>query len=472
MAAETGKSDVAMVGLGVMGANLLLNLESRGFSGVGYDVNADAMGKFLSGPGAGKALVGADDWKDMAAKLERPRKVFILVPAGKPVESVLDSLSEVLEAGDVIVECGNSFYEDTNRREKRMSAAGFHFTGMGVSGGEEGARLGPSMMPGGPKAGYDNLAPYLEKIAAQTDDGPCVTYIGPGGAGHYVKMVHNGIEYGDMQLIAEAYDLLKRHGGLSNAELADVFAAWNETELESFLIEITARIFRQGDSDGGGELLDQIMDSASMKGTGKWTVQDALDRGVAIPTITAAVDARLLSAIRGERQKAAGALSGPGGGGTTDKAKWIEAVRSALYCAKTCSYAQGMALLGRASEEFGWNLPFGEIARIWKAGCIIRAKFLGSIQEAYARDASLANLLMDPFFNGALAERQETWRQVVVEGQLAGIPLPAMSASLAYYDAYRSGHLPANLVQAQRDLFGAHTYQRLDKEGSFHTQWD
>ena len=472
MAAETGKSDVAMVGLGVMGANLLLNLESRGFSGVGYDVNADAMGKFLSGPGAGKALVGADDWKDMAAKLERPRKVFILVPAGKPVESVLDSLSEVLEAGDVIVECGNSFYEDTNRREKRMSAAGFHFTGMGVSGGEEGARLGPSMMPGGPKAGYDNLAPYLEKIAAQTDDGPCVTYIGPGGAGHYVKMVHNGIEYGDMQLIAEAYDLLKRHGGLSNAELADVFAAWNETELESFLIEITARIFRQGDPDGGGELLDQIMDSASMKGTGKWTVQDALDRGVAIPTITAAVDARLLSAIRGERQKAAGALSGPGGGGTTDKAKWIEAVRSALYCAKTCSYAQGMALLGRASEEFGWNLPFGEIARIWKAGCIIRAKFLGSIQEAYARDASLANLLMDPFFNGALAERQETWRQVVVEGQLAGIPLPAMSASLAYYDAYRSGHLPANLVQAQRDLFGAHTYQRLDKEGSFHTQWD
>ena len=473
MGGNIEKSDVAMVGLGVMGANLLLNLESRGFSGVGYDVNREAVERFLAGPGQGKRVRGADDWAHLAAQLERPRKVFILVPAGKPVDSVLDALGEVLEKGDVIVECGNSNYQDTNRREKRMSGAGFHFTGMGVSGGEEGARLGPSMMPGGPKEGYDNLAPYLEKIAAQTDDGPCVTYIGPEGAGHYVKMVHNGIEYGDMQLIAEAYDLLKRLGGLSNAELADVFAAWNETELESFLIEITGRVFRQPDDLSSGGLIDRIKDSAAMKGTGQWTVQDALERGVAIPTIAAAVDARMLSAIRDERQRAAGTLSGPTPDGPgMDKQAWIDAVRAALYCAKTCSYAQGMALLGRASGEFGWNLPFGEIARIWKAGCIIRAKFLRSIQEAYARDPALDNLLIDPFFKDALATRQDAWRMVVAKGLAAGVPMPAMGASLAYYDAYRAGWLPANLVQAQRDLFGAHTYERLDQEGSFHTQWD
>ena len=467
------KSDVAMVGLGVMGANLLLNLESRGFSGVGYDVSADAVARFLSGPGKGKRVQGASDWADVAAKLATPRKVFVMVPAGKPVESVLEALSGVLDKGDIIVECGNSYYKDTDERGQRMSAQGFHFTGMGVSGGEEGARYGPSMMPGGPRDGYDNLAPYLEKIAAQTDDGPCVTYIGPGGAGHYVKMVHNGIEYGDMQLIAEAYDLLKRLGGLSNTELAEVFERWNESELESFLIEITARIFRQKDRDTGKHLVDLIKDSASMKGTGTWTVQEAMDRGVAIPTITAAVDARLVSAIRDERQRAAREIPAlPAGETGMDKGAWIDAVRKALYCAKTCSYAQGMALLQRASEEFGWKLPLGEIARIWKAGCSIRAKFLRSIQEAYARDANLSNLLLDPFFKEAIATRQQAWRQVVARGQAAGVALPAMSASLAYYDAYRTARLPANLVQAQRDLFGAHTYERLDKEGSFHTQWD
>jgi 6-phosphogluconate dehydrogenase len=466
------KSDVAMVGLGVMGANLLLNLESRGFSGVGYDVNAEQVQRFLAGPGAGKRLQAAADWRDLAAKLERPRKVFILVPAGKPVESVLEALGGVLERGDVIVECGNSYYPDTNRREAAMAAKGFNFTGMGVSGGEEGARFGPSMMPGGPRAGYDNLAPYLEKIAAQTDDGPCVTYIGPQGAGHYVKMVHNGIEYGDMQLIAEAYDLLRRLGGLSNAELADTFSAWNETELESFLIEITARVFRQADPDTGKPLIDLITDSASMKGTGKWTVQDAMDRGVAIPTITAAVDARLLSAIRAERLAAAERLPAPDPVQTgLGKQQWIDAVRAALYCAKTCSYAQGMAMLRSASAEFDWNLPLGEIARIWKAGCIIRAKFLRSIQEAFGRNAALPNLLLDPFFTESIAQRQSAWRQVVSIGQRAGIPLPAMSGSLAYYDAYRTGRLPANLVQAQRDLFGAHTYERLDRDGHFHTQW-
>ena len=467
------KSNVAMVGLGVMGANLLLNLESRGFTGVGYDVNAETVQRFLNGPGKAKRVKAAKDWKDLAAQLERPRKVFVLVPAGKPVESVLESLGGVLERGDVIVECGNSFYEDTNRREAQMAAKGFNFTGMGVSGGEEGARHGPSMMPGGPRQGYDNLAPYLEKIAAQTEDGPCVTYIGPRGAGHYVKMVHNGIEYGDMQLIAEAYDLLRRQGGLSNEELADVFSQWNSTELESFLIEITARIFRQKDDAGTGQhLVDLITDSASMKGTGKWTVQDAMDRGVAIPTITAAVDARLISAIRDERLAAARQLPSPPATPTgMSKQQWIDAVRAALYCAKTCSYAQGMAMLRRASVEFDWTLPLGEIARIWKAGCIIRARFLRTIQEAFGRDAALPNLLLDPFFKEAIAQRQSAWRKVVSIGQLAGIALPAMSASLAYYDGYRSVRLPANLVQAQRDLFGAHTYQRLDREGAFHTQW-
>ena len=467
------KYSVAMIGLGVMGSNLLLNLERNGFSGVGFDVNRDQQEKFLNGSGKGKNVVGATDWKDIAAKLEKPRKVFIMVPAGKPVEAVLEELLKVLEPGDVIVECGNSHYTDTDRREQAFSAKGFHYTGMGVSGGEEGALWGPSMMPGGPRPGYDNLAPSLEKIAAKTDDGPCVTYIGPGGAGHYVKMVHNGIEYGDMQLIAEAYDLLRRLGGLSNTELADVFDEWNQGELESFLIEITARIFRKKDDKGSGALLDAIVDSASMKGTGKWTVQDAMDEGVAIPTITAAVDARLVSSIREERLVASKALPGPDGGETgMSKQEWIDAVRAALYCAKTCSYAQGMALLARTSRERNWNLPFGEIARIWKAGCIIRAKFLKTIQEAYQRDAGLTNLLLDPFFKEAIGQRMDSWRSVVALGVRAGIPLPAMGASLAYYDAYRTARLPANLVQAQRDLFGAHTYERLDGPGTFHTQWD
>jgi 6-phosphogluconate dehydrogenase len=464
--------DVAMIGLGVMGANLLRNLERNGAAGVGYDVNPAQMEKFFSGPGKDKNLVPARDWRDVAAKLKPPRRVFILVPAGKPVDSVLGELVKVLEPGDVIVECGNSQYQDTARREAEMSARGLRFTGMGISGGEEGALNGPSLMPGGPREGYDRLAPLLTKIAAQVEDGPCVTYTGPGGSGHYVKMVHNGIEYGDMQLIAEAYDLLRRLGGLSNDELADVFAEWNRGELNSFLIEITARIFRQKD-DSGIRLVDAIKDSASMKGTGKWTVQDAMERGVAIPTITAAVDARLLSNIYEERQRAAKVLPSPPAPPLgMDKAAFISAVRAALYCAKTCSYAQGMALLRRASEEFGWNLPFGEIARIWKGGCIIRARFLKSIQEAYAREPGLPNLLLDPFFKEALAARQEAWRTVVALGARAGVPLPAMSASLAYYDAYRAARLPANLVQAQRDLFGAHTYERLDKPGTFHTQWE
>ena len=467
-----GEYSVAMIGLGVMGSNLLLNLERNGFSGVGFDINKDSVERFLAGAAKGKNVMGTTDWKEVAANLEKPRKVFLLVPAGGPVDAALEELGKVLEPGDVIVESGNSYYKDTDRREKEMSAKGFHFTGMGISGGEEGALNGPSMMPGGPKAGYDNLAPSLEKIAAQVEDGPCVTYCGPQGAGHYVKMVHNGIEYGDMQLIAEAYDMLHRLGGLSNDEMADVFDEWNQGELESFLIEISARVLRQQDELGSGHLLDVIKDSASMKGTGKWTVQDALDEGVAIPTITAAVDARLVSSVYDERQHAAGVLPGPAAGASgMDKEQLIDSVRAALFCAKTCSYAQGMALLRRASVERDWNLPFGEIARIWKAGCIIRAVFLGTIQEAYKREPDLSNLLLDPYFKNAIGERQQAWRDVVALGAQQGIPMPATSVSLAYYDSYRSARLPANLVQGQRDLFGAHTYERLDKEGSFHTQW-
>jgi 6-phosphogluconate dehydrogenase len=467
------KYQVAMVGLGVMGANLLLNLERNGFAGVGFDVNRDAVQRFLGGPGKGKRVTGASDWKDLAAKLERPRKVFVLVPAGKPVESVLEELAKVLEPGDVIVEGGNSNYKDTDRREKAMSAKQLNFTGMGVSGGEEGALNGPSLMPGGPRAGYDNLAPSLKKIAAQVADGPCVTHIGPGGAGHYVKMVHNGIEYGDMQLIAEAYDLLHRVGGLSNAELHDTFAEWNKGELESYLIEITARIFTEKDAPGSGMLVDSIKDSAGMKGTGSWTVIDAMELGVAIPTITAAVDARLLSAIRDERLAAAKTLAAPAKVETgLPKREFVQAVRAALYASKTCSYAQGFAMLRRASLERDWKLPFPELARIWKGGCIIRAVFLKSIQEAFGRNPELPNLLVDPFFREGLASREASWRRVVGLAAQAGIPVPAMSASLGYYDAYRSPRLPQNLVQAQRDLFGAHTYERLDKPGSHHTHWE
>ncbi|MDH4224644.1 MAG: NADP-dependent phosphogluconate dehydrogenase [Deltaproteobacteria bacterium] len=470
-----GQYKMGMVGLGVMGANLLLNLERNGFSGVGFDINPQMVEKFLAGPAKGKQIVGADSFADLAQKLERPRKVVVLVPAGKPVDSVLAELSRVFEPGDVIVEGGNSFYRDTARRETEMGAKGLHFTGMGISGGEEGALNGPSMMPGGPRSGYDALAPLLTKIAAQVADGPCVTYIGPGGAGHFVKMVHNGIEYGDMQLISEAYDLLRRVGGLTNPELAQVFARWNTGELESFLIEITARIL--GQKEGKNHLVDLILDSAAMKGTGTWTVQEAANYGVAVPTIHAAVDGRLLSSIREERLAAAPLLAHhapppPAPLKGAPREEWVNAVADGLYCAKTVSYAQGMALLAKAGKENNWDLPLGAIARIWKGGCIIRAQFLGDIQRAFETRPDLPNLLVDPVFAKTLGEKSAAWRKVVAAGAAHGVPLPAMGSSLAYYDSYRAERLPANLVQAQRDLFGAHTYQRTDKPGTFHTQWE
>ncbi|MBF2099184.1 MAG: NADP-dependent phosphogluconate dehydrogenase, partial [Gloeomargaritaceae cyanobacterium C42_A2020_066] len=374
--------------------------------------------------------------------------------------------------GDVIIDGGNSLYEDTERRARDLEAMGLRFVGMGVSGGEEGALNGPSLMPGGTREAYTDLAPIFTQIAAQVDDGPCVTYIGPGGAGHYVKMVHNGIEYGDMQLIAEAYDLLRTALGLGHEQLQQVFGEWNTTdELNSFLIEITAEVFKYVDPETGRPLVDLILDTAGQKGTGRWTVISALDLGVAIPTITAAVNARIMSSIKTERVAASQVLDGPAGRFEGDSQTFINQVRDALYCSKICSYAQGMALMGKASQEFAYGLDLGEIARIWKGGCIIRAGFLNKIKHAYREDAGLANLLLAPEFRQTILDRQDAWRTVVATAARLGIAVPAFSASLDYFDSYRQASLPQNLTQAQRDFFGAHTYERVDKPGVFHTEW-
>jgi 6-phosphogluconate dehydrogenase len=395
-----------------------------------------------------------------------------MVQAGAPVDEVIGQLKPHLEPGDVVIDGGNSFFLDTERRSKDLAALGLHYIGSGVSGGEEGALHGPSLMPGGPQEGYDLIEQVFKAIAARAPDGdPCVAYIGPRGAGHYVKMVHNGIEYGDMQLIAESYDLLSRGAGLTAGELHQVFSAWNQGELSSYLIGITADIFAQLDPDTGQPLVDVILDEAQQKGTGKWTSQNALDLGAPIPTINAAVESRIVSAYKAERLAAAKVLHGPTARYSGDRQRLIQAVRAALYASKICSYAQGMALLRAASAEYGYNLHLGDLARIWRAGCIIRAQFLDKIRLAFERNPDLPNLLLDPEFKDAVESRQEAWRSVVQTAVGLGIPCLAMSASLAYYDAYRSARLPANLTQAQRDYFGAHTYRRIDKEGVFHTEW-
>jgi 6-phosphogluconate dehydrogenase len=465
--------EIGMVGLGVMGQNLALNIDEKGFSCAGYDAWPEPVDKFeAKGKREGaKNVKGFKELKDFVASLRRPRRIILLVKAGEVVDKTIASLLPLLDKDDMIVDSGNEYFHNTERRAAELAPKGIRFFGMGVSGGEEGARHGPSMMPGGDRAGYDDMAPILTKIAAQVD-GPCVTYCGPGGAGHYVKMVHNGIEYGDMQLIAEAYDVLKNIGGLSNAELADTFAEWNAGELQSFLIEITANIFRKKDPEGSGDLIDMIVDAAAAKGTGKWTVQDAAEIGAPVPMVAASVEARLISADRASRTAASKLLAGPTGAkGNVDKKKLVADVRAALYSAKACSYAQGMNLLRAASNLRKWDLNLGELARIWKGGCIIRAQFLGRIKEAYDRDANLSNLLIDPGFRKELGERQDGWRSTVAQAIAAGIPLMAMGGSLSYYDSLRRERLPANLTQAQRDYFGSHTYERLDKPGSFHTEW-
>jgi len=469
------EQNFGVIGLAVMGENLVLNIERNGFSVAVYNRTPTRTQEFMADRAQGKNIVPTYSIEDFVKALERPRKILVMVKAGKPVDLVIDQLKPLLEPGDMIIDGGNSLYEDTDRRVADLESTDLRFIGMGVSGGEEGALNGPSLMPGGTKEAYQEIEPIVTKIAAQVDDGPCVTYIGPKGAGHYVKMVHNGIEYGDMQLIAEAYDLLKNVAGLSNEQLHEVFAEWNATdELNSFLIEITANIFKKKDDiNTDGFLVDYILDAAGQKGTGRWTVVNSLELGVPIPTIAAAVNARIMSSFKDERVAASRVLSGPQGKFDGDVKSFVNQVRDALYCSKMCSYAQGMALMNKASSDFGYHLNLGEIARIWKGGCIIKAGFLGKIKHAYDENPTLPNLLLAPEFKQSILDRQSAWRQVLSTASLMGIPVPAFSASLDYFDSYRRDRLPQNLTQAQRDYFGAHTYERTDKPRgeAFHADW-
>jgi 6-phosphogluconate dehydrogenase len=465
------KCDIGLVGLAVMGQNLVLNMERSGYRVAVYNRTTQTTRDFLA-EHPGKNLVGCDTPEHLVAALERPRKIMLMVKAGAPVDAVIDQMRPLLEPGDLLIDGGNSFYKDTERRSLALEAAGLRYIGTGVSGGESGALWGPSIMPGGQPEAWQMVKPIFEAISAKVDGEPCVAYIGPRGAGHYVKMVHNGIEYGDMQLIAEAYDVLHRGLGLTAQELHQAFAEWNERELQSYLIEITRDILAKMDDETGRPLVDLILDEAQQKGTGKWTSQDALDLGAPIPTINAAVESRIISAYKAERVAAAKVIRGPDAAFHGDRAAMVSAVRDALYAAKICSYAQGMALLRAASIEHGYDLNYGELARIWRGGCIIRARLLEDIRAAYARNPGLTNLLLDPFFKDAVESRQGAMRMVVQTAVGLGIPVLATSASLAYFDAYRTARLPANMTQAQRDYFGAHTYRRVDREGSFHTEWE
>jgi len=461
-----------LIGLAVMGENLALNVERNGFPVAVYNRTAAVTQAFMEERAKGKNFTATYSIEELVNSLQRPRKILIMVKAGAPVDAVINQLKPLLDPGDMIIDGGNSLYTDTERRTKELEDANLGFVGMGVSGGEEGALNGPSLMPGGTDTAYGELAPILTKIAAQVDDGPCVTYIGPGGAGHYVKMVHNGIEYGDMQLIAEAYDLLKNALGLDHKQLHEVFTEWNTTdELNSFLIEITADIFNFIDPDTNLPLVDVIQDAAGQKGTGRWTVMTALELAVPIPTMIAAVNARIMSFYKPERVAASKQLTGPSGKYEGDTKDFINKIRDALYCSKICSYAQGMALLGKASKEFNYNLSLSETSRIWKGGCIIRAGFLDKIKTAFKDNPNLPNLLLAPEFKQSILDRQEAWREVLAVSNKLGIPVPAFSASLDYFDSYRRDRLPQNLTQAQRDYFGAHTYERTDKQGTFHTEW-
>ncbi len=477
-----------VIGLAVMGENLALNLSDHGVEVAVYNRTPERTRRFIEGAAAGRPIQPAYSLADLVARLGRPRRLLLMVKAGPPVDAVLQELLPHLDEGDLVIDGGNSHFRDTERRGEWLGEKGLSYVGLGISGGEEGARHGPSLMPGGPREAFRRLEPILRKIAAQASAGPCVTYVGSRGAGHFVKMVHNGIEYGDMQLIVEAYDLLRRGAGIAPGELAEVFDAWNRGELRSYLVEITARIVAFPDDRATGDmLLDRIDDRAGQKGTGRWTTQAALELGVPIPTITAAVDARLLSALQDERRRAAEVYRGMVGAGSGEapdprfaalfpvqggaREDLIEGLRRALYAARVCTYAQGFALLAAASAEYGYGLDLAEVARIWTGGCIIRAALLDDVREAFRRAPALPNLLLDPGIARAVTDRLDAWRGVVGQAQRWGIPVPALSAALAYLDGYRSPGLPSNLLQAQRDYFGAHTYQRTDRPGSFHTEW-
>jgi 6-phosphogluconate dehydrogenase len=467
---------MGVVGLGVMGANLARNIASKGFPVAGYDVDAAKTQAFAAAQPSGSGIGTADAPEKLMAVLERPRRVLMMVPAGPPVDSVIAHLRPHLEREDILIDGGNSFFKDTDRRADDLAAAGFRFVGMGVSGGEEGALRGPSMMPGGPRDAWDALAPILRAMAAKAEDGePCVSYMGPRGAGHYVKMVHNGIEYGDMQLIAEVYDVLRRAAGMQAREIAEIFSRWNEGELRSYLVEITARVLERIDNETGQPLVDLILDEAQQKGTGKWMSQNAFDVGAPIPTVNAAVEARLLSALKSERVAASKVLPGPAAVAhnfsPVQRDQLIDAARRALYAAKITSYAQGMALLRQASHEYKYNIDLADVAKIWRAGCIIRAALLSDVRAAFTRSRDLDNLMLDENFSKAMAAGQQALRDIVQTAVSAGIPVPALGSSLAYYDSYRSARLPANLTQGHRDFFGAHTYRRVDRDGVFHTDW-
>ncbi|MFQ5595388.1 MAG: decarboxylating NADP(+)-dependent phosphogluconate dehydrogenase, partial [Anaerolineae bacterium] len=457
-----GQHDIGLIGLAVMGQNLVLNMERKGFRVAVYNRTGSKTTAFVEGPAAGKNITATYEIADFVDALKKPRAIMLMVKSGWPVDAFIEKLKPHLEAGDLVIDGGNSFFRDTERRSEELAADGVQYLGVGISGGEEGALWGPSIMPGGQRGAYARVEPIYTAIAAKVDGEPCVTYLGPKGSGHYVKMVHNGIEYGDMQLIAEAYDILHRGLGLTNDELHQVFARWNEGVLSSYLVEITADIFTYIDEETGRPLVDLILDRAGQKGTGRWTSENALELGVATPTINAAVEGRIVSAFKAEREAAAGVLTGPDSAYSGDRDAFIDAVGDALYASKICSYAQGFALLRTASDEYDYGLKAGEIARIWRGGCIIRARFLDDIRAAYADAPDLPNLLLAPFFRDAVAGRQSAWRHVLQTAIDLGIPTPAMSASLAYFDSYRSARLPANLIQAQRDYFGAHTYERVD----------
>lgn len=465
------KQQIGVIGLAVMGKNLALNIESRGFSVSVYNRSSSKTEEFLQ-EAKGKNVVGTYSIEEFVQSLETPRKILLMVKAGTATDATIQSLLPHLEKDDILIDGGNTYYKDTQRRNKELAESGIHFIGTGVSGGEEGALKGPSIMPGGQKEAHELVKPILEAISAKVDGEPCTTYIGPDGAGHYVKMVHNGIEFGDMQLISESYFILKQVLGLSADELHEVFAEWNKGELDSYLIEITADIFTKKDEETGKPLVDVILDKAGQKGTGKWTSQSALDLGVPLPIITESVFARFISAMKEERVKASGLLSGPEVKPVTEnKEELIEAVRKALFMSKICSYAQGFAQMKAASEEYNWDLKYGEIAMIFRGGCIIRAAFLQKIKEAYDREPELDNLLLDSYFKNIVESYQGALRQVISLAVAQGVPVPSFSSALAYYDSYRTAVLPANLIQAQRDYFGAHTYERTDKEGIFHTEW-
>ena len=493
MAKSKPKADIGLIGLAVMGQNLVLNMADHGFRVAVYNRTTATTEKFVAeNPDTPGGIIGCKSLKKMVRRLSRPRKVVILVKAGGPVDAVIDQLTPLLEKGDVVIDGGNTLWSDTIRREKQLNKRGLHFVGSGVSGGEEGARFGPSLMPGGSPEAWNAIKPIWTAIAAKVDpktgkpkEGavpgkpvrggvPCTTYIGTDGAGHYVKMVHNGIEYGDMQLISEAYFLLKHLLRLRPNELSTIFAEWNTGDLDSFLIEITADILQQRDPANRRRFfVDSVLDAAGQKGTGRWTSVNALEMGVPAATIAEAVFARTMSALKEERVAASKSLRGPKFRYRGAKTKLIEAVRDALYCSKICSYAQGFALMAEAQKEYGWKLDFGKIAMIWRGGCIIRARFLQKITDAYRRKKNLPNLLLDPHFKGKIADAQENWRRVIALAAEAGIPCPAFMSALSYYDSYRTGTLPANLLQAQRDYFGAHTYERVDQPRGkfFHVDW-